>query len=148
MPETSPLLSDVALSDSRKAVRTLDTMLDAWDAQVKAEREAKEAAKKKKDPIDALEEKLMQNTAVAAAASGTPEQAKDMLAKARAKAMRAAADGADTGGLEALVRQMERLARVAEENRRIKNHEHDGHGNGSMTAVPFFAADGQIQSRN
>jgi len=128
MFEVSPLLSDLTLADSRKAVRTLDTMLTAWDAAVEAERAAKEAAKKQKDPIDALEEKLMRNTAVAAAASGTPEQARDMLAKARAKAMRAASDGADLGSLEAMVRQMEHLAKIAEENRRLKNREQAGHG--------------------
>jgi hypothetical protein len=142
--EVSPLLSGLALTDSRKAVRTLDTMLTAWDAAVAAEREAKEAAKKQKDPIDALEEKLMQNTAVAAAASGTPEQAKDMLVKARAKAMRAASDGADIGSLEAMVRQMEHLAKIAEENRRLKNREQSGGG----SAHPAFAAEIQIQSQN
>jgi len=106
---------------ARKAVDELDTAVTAWDAQLKAELKAKEAAKKEKDPIDVLEEKLMKNTAVVAAAAGTPEQAKDMLAKARARAIQTAADGADTGALEEAVRQMEHLAKVAEENRHLKN---------------------------
>ncbi len=121
MFEISPALSSSTLADARKAMHTLDAALTAYDAGVKAERAAKEAAKKQKDPFDALEEKLMQATAIVAAASGTPDQAKDMLAKARAKALRAAADGADTGALEAMVRQMEHLAKVAEEHRRVKN---------------------------
>ena len=79
----------------------------------------------------------MSNTAVVAAASGTPEQAKDMLAKARAKAMQAAADGADTGALDAMVWQMQQLAHVAEENRLLKKH---GFDDGGAGAVPFLAA--------
>ena len=129
-----------ALADSRKAVRTLDAALVAYDAGVKAERAAKEAAKKQKNPIDVLEEKLMQTTALVAAASGTPEQAKDMLAKARSKAIRAAADGADTASLEAMVRQMERLAKVAEANRRAKNAHPQRPANGDAATVARLTA--------
>ena len=128
------------LAASNKAIRTLDVALTAWDASLKADLAAKEAAKKQKDPIDELEERLMRSTALAAAASGTPEQAKDMLAKARAKAMKAASDGADTGTLEAMVHQMEHLAKIAEENRRIKNHAAPGDIGSVMNALPFLAA--------
>jgi len=117
-------------------VVTLDNVIAAWDASVKAEREAKEAAKKQKDPIDELEEKLMKDTAVVAAAFGSPEQAKDMLAKARTKAMQAASDGADTGTLEEMVRQMEHLAKIAEENRRLKNKGIET----NQDAIPVMAA--------
>ncbi len=61
--------------------------------------------------------------------------------------MRAAANGADVGALEALVQQIERLARIAEDNRRIKNHENDRPGHGGITAAPFFAA-AAIHSQN
>lgn len=85
-----------------------------------------------------MEDKVMASTAVAAAAAGTPEQARAMLQKARAKALKAAADGADTGALEAMVRQMERLAKIAEERRDLKNHGRTyGPGNdGGAAAVP------------
>jgi hypothetical protein len=61
-----------------------------------------------------------------------------MLQKARAKAMEAAANGADTGALEAMVRQMERLAKIAEERRDLKNHGRTfGPGDdGGASAVP------------
>jgi hypothetical protein len=118
--------------------------LDAADAALKADLAAEAAAKKQRSPIDELEDKLMTNTAGAAAASGTPEQAKDMLAKARAKAMQAAADGADTGALDAMVWQMQQLAEVAEENRLAKKP-------GGTTAAParfrFLPPQAQGKSR-
>jgi len=128
------------LAASRKTVRTLDDALTQWDARLKADLAAKEAEKKRRDPLDELEEKLMRNTAIAAAASGTPEQAKDMLAKARSKAMRAAADGADTGALEAMVRQMEHLAKVAEENRQSKQRARPGENATGTEGLPLLAA--------
>ena len=91
------------------------------------------AAKKQRTFIDTLEEKVMTQTAVAAAASGTPEQARDVLAKARSKAMRAAADGADTGALDAMVYQMQHLAKIAEENR---ERERRGGEDRSAWAIP------------
>ncbi len=101
---------------------------------------AKAAAKKERTFIDTLEEKVMTQTAVAAAASGTPEQARDVLAKARSKAMRAAADGADTGALDAMVYQMQHLAKIAEENR---ERERRGGSDRSAWAIPRVSVIGQ-----
>lgn len=135
-PSSPAAPTDRQLADLRKVVTTLDHALDAADAALKADLAAKEAAKKQRSPIDELEDKIMTTTAVAAAASGTPEQAKDMLAKARHKAMQAAADGADTGALDAMVRQMEHLAKIAEENRLLKKRG----GNSAADAIPVLSA--------
>jgi len=110
------------LQDLHKAVRVVDAALQIARDELEADLAAKVEAKKQRSLIDELEEKVMATTAVAAAASGTPEQAKDMLAKARAKAIQAVADGADTGALDAMVRQMEHLAKIAEANRDLKKH--------------------------
>jgi len=131
------------LTALRAITRKLDAALSATDAALRADLAAKEAAKKEKDPIDVLEEKLMASTAVAAAASGTPEQAREMLAKARAKAWAAAADGAETAALEAMVRQMEHLAKVAEQNRRLKNAVREGTVDASAEVIPALAAAGR-----
>jgi hypothetical protein len=101
---------------------------------------ANAAAKKQRSFIDELEEKVMAQTAVAAAASGTPEQAREMLSKARAKAMQAAANGADTGVLDAMVFQMQHLTKIAEENRA---RERRGGEDRSAAALQFLAALGQ-----
>ena len=121
---TLPLTSD--LGDLRRAAHSVETTLRAAGEQLKADLAAKADAKKQRSPIDELEDKLMATTAIAAAASGTPEQTREMLAKARRKAMQAAADGADTGTLDAMVRQMEHLTKVAEDKRALKSHTH-GH---------------------
>lgn len=111
-----------ALTDLRRTVRDVETIVREAGEQLEADLAAKAETKKQRSSIDEMEDKVMASTAVAAAAAGTPEQARAMLQKARAKAMQAAADGADTGALEAMVRQMERLAKIAEERRDLKNH--------------------------
>jgi hypothetical protein len=130
------------LANLRKVTATLGAALDAAGAALKAELAAKQAAKKQRDPLDELEEKVMTTTAIAAAASGTPDQAKAMLAKARSKAMQAAADGADTSALEAMVRQMEHLAKIAEENLEAKKRAagKPPQGDGGAAAIPVIAA--------
>lgn len=142
LPASPSPSSPSGLAALRKAVSTLDVGLRAADDALKAALAAKDAAKKQRSPIDALEDKIMTITAVAAAASGTPEQAQDMLAKARSKALRAAADGADTGTLNAMVQQMEHLAEVAEENRRLKRR---GWDDGSAAAIPILATIGRAE---
>jgi hypothetical protein len=136
-----PLATD--LRTMRKVTRDVDAAVRAAGQQLQADLAAKAEAKKQRDPIDVLEEKVMAATAVVAAATGTPEQAREMLAKARAKAMQAAADGADTGALEAMVRQMERLAKVAEEKRDAKSHgrEHlSTHDDTGAAVIPALTA--------
>ena len=113
------------LVNLRKAAQTLDAVDRSAEVALKADLAAKEAGKKERDFIDELEDKLTANTALAAAASGTPEQAKEMLNKARAKFMQAAADGADTDALEAMVQRLEHLAKVAAENLERKKRAHD-----------------------
>lgn len=87
--------------------------------------------------IDKLEDKLTVSVAIAAAASGTPEQARAMASKMRAKAMRAAADGVDAAALESMVRDMERLARIAKENR---EREERGGRDASSSAISVLAS--------
>ena len=130
------------LATLRKVTATLGAALDAADAALKAEQAAKAAAKRRRDPLDELEEKVITTTAIAAAASGTPDQAKAMLAKARSKALRAAADGADTAALEAMVRQMEHLAKVAEESHDAKKRDEGKfpRDDGGACAIPVIAA--------
>lgn len=136
-----------ALTDMRRTVRDVEAIVRHAGEQLEADLKAKEEAKRQRSPIDEMEDKVMASTAVAAAAAGTPEQARAMLQKARAKAMKAAADGADTGALEAMVRQMERLAKIAEERRDLKNHHLENHGrtfgpghDGGAAAVPALVA--------
>lgn len=69
----------------RATVQKLDQAARAADAQLQSDLAAKAAAKKQRTFVDDLEDKLAASTAVAAAASGTPEQAKAELAKARRK---------------------------------------------------------------
>jgi hypothetical protein len=75
----------------------------------------REVEKKTLTNLDTLEEKSMHETAALAAASGTPEQAKAMLRKARGKLMTAAANGAETAALESMVHDFERLAKIAQQ---------------------------------
>ncbi len=147
------VLSDLPLTtnldDLRKAARDIEQAVRAAGQQLEADLAAKAEAKKQRDPIDELEEKIMTTTAVAAAASGTPEQAREMLSKARAKAMEAAANGADTSTLDAMVHQMEHLTKIAEEKRALKSEQHDHPWNfddGGAGAIPYLVAlssDGQ-----
>ncbi len=125
------------LSTLRATVQKLDQAVRAAAAQLQNDLAAKAAEKKQRTFVDDLEAKLMASTAVAAAASGTPEQAKAELAKARRKAMEAAADGADTGALNTIVRDMERLAKIAEENRQ---REKRGGRDASASVVPVLIA--------
>lgn len=97
----------------------------------------KRAADERSAAIDKLEDKLTVASAVAAAASGTPEEAKAMASKIRAKAMQAAVDGVDTSALESMVRDMERLATIAEENR---EREKSGGKDASAAAIPVLAS--------
>ena len=130
------------LATLRKVTATLGAALDAADAALKADQAAKLAAKKQRNPLDEFEEKVMTTTAIAAAASGSPDQAKAILAKARSKALRAASDGADTAALEAMVRQMEDLAKVAEENHEAKKRAkgRPPQDDGGAAAIPVIAA--------
>lgn len=90
--------------------------------------------------LDTLEDKLMASSAIAAAASGTPEEARAIAAKTRSKMWRAAANGADVGALEAMARDMERLAKIAEENRQ---REKRGGRDASAVAIPVLATLGK-----
>jgi hypothetical protein len=109
----------------RKTVQTLDAVDRSAEAALKTDLAAQEAAKKERGVIDELEDKLTASTALVAAAAGTPEQAKEMLNKARAKFMQAAADGADTQALEVMVQRLEHLAKVAEENLERNKRAHE-----------------------
>jgi hypothetical protein len=120
-------------------VQKVDRAVRESDEALKRDIAANAEAKKHRSFIDELEEKVMAQTAIAAAASGTPEQAQEMLSKARQKAMQAAADGADTGTLDAMVIQMQHLTKIAEENRERERH---GGQDRSAEAVPFVAAVG------
>lgn len=124
-----------ALGALQSAVQKVDRAVRDNALSLKADLAAAAEAKKHRSFIDELEDKVMAQTAAAAAASGTPEQAREMLAKARSKAMRAAADGADTGTLDAMVRQMEQLTKVAEENR---ERERKGGQDRSALAIPLL----------
>lgn len=118
-------------------VQKVDSAVRENARALQADIAANAEAKKHRSFIDELEEKVMAQTAVAAAASGTPEQARAMLAKARSKAMQAAADGADTGALDAMVFQMQHLAKIAEENRERERRSGEDR---SAWALPFVAA--------
>jgi hypothetical protein len=133
-----PLATDLRVM--RKVTHDVEAAVRAAGQRLQADLAAKAEAKTQRDPIDVLEEKVMTATAVVAAATGTPEQAREMLAKARAKAMQAAADGADTGALEAMVQQMERLAKVAEERRDAKPHGREGSGTQEDTGAAVIPA--------
>lgn len=111
-------------------LRTNARQLDRFDA-------LKEAADADIAAIDKLEDKLTVSSAVAAAAAGSPEEAKAMASKIRAKAVRAAADGADAGALESMVRDMERLVKIAEAN---KEREERGGKDVSAAVIPTLAA--------
>lgn len=123
------------LSAMRRVVDDLDRMVRTAAQELKRDLAAKADEKKQRTAIDALEEKVMVSTAIAAAASGTPEQTREMLQKARAKAMRAAAAGADTATLDSMVHQMEHLSKVAEENR---ERERRGGRDRSAFAIPYL----------
>ena len=127
------------LSAMRRVVDDMDRMVRTTAEQLKRDLAAKAEEKKQRTAIDDLEEKVMISTAVAAAASGTPEQTREMLQKARAKAMRAAAAGADTATLDSMVHQMEHLSKVAEDNR---ERERRGGKDRSASAIPYIATFG------
>ncbi|MCC6915047.1 MAG: hypothetical protein IT566_15205 [Rhodospirillaceae bacterium] len=128
-------MSDI--SSIKTAMQTLETGLRDTARQEAYFDALKRAADERNAAVDKLEEKLAVSSAVAAAASGTPEEAKAMASKIRAKAMRAAVDGADAGALESMVRDMERLAKLAEENRA---REKNGGKDVSAAAIPVLAA--------
>ena len=121
----------------QKTIATLERAAKDADASLKADLAAKEAAKKQRGPLDTLEDKVTASTAVAAAAAGSPEQARAMLASAKGKLMQAAADGADTAALAAMDRDLERLAKIAEEKRDQKKQ---GGGDDSAAAIPALNA--------
>jgi hypothetical protein len=143
MTALSDLPLTTNLDDLRKAARDIEKAVRMAGEQLEADLAAKAEAKKQRSSIDELEEKIMATTAVAAAASGTPEQAREMLSKARAKAMQAAADGADTGTLDAMVHQMEHLTKIAEEKREVKSDRRDRGwmvDDGGAGAIPYIVA--------
>lgn len=109
-----PASSLNALSDLRKTTDSVTTHLRRNAIALKSDLLRREVEKKTRSSLDAMEEKSMRETATLAALSGTPEQAKAMLRKARGKLMSAAANGADTGTLEVMVRDFERLAKTAQ----------------------------------
>ncbi len=125
----------------QSAVQKVERAVRENAQALQADIAAKAEAKKHRSFIDDLEDRVMAQTAVAAAASGTPEQAREMVAKARSKAMRAAAEGADTGALDAMVFQMQHLAKIAEENR---ERERRGGTDRSAFALPFITAIGGV----
>ncbi len=109
------------INDSRRATESVAQQLRRNAVALSNDLVRREVEKKSRTSIDVLEEKAMRETAALAAASGTPEQAKAMLRKARGKLMSAAANGADTATLEAMVRDFERLAKVAQQRREANN---------------------------
>lgn len=124
----------------RDAVRRVESATREAGLQLAQDLAAKEVAKKQRTALDDLEDKVMAQNALAAAASGSPQEAKAMLSKMRAKAMRAAADGADTSALESMVHDMERLAKIAEQNH---DREKKGGRDTSAAAIPGVAALGK-----
>jgi hypothetical protein len=110
----------------QKAVTTLERAAKEADASLKADLATKEAAKRERSPLDKLEDKITASTAVAAAAAGSPEQARAMLSSTRGRLMQAAADGADTSALK-----------VADEKRDEKKQ---GGDDGSAAAIPTIVA--------
>ncbi len=125
------------MADISNITQKLETGLRDNAQQVEYFDALKRAAEDRDAAIDKLEDKLAVSSAVAAAASGTPEEAKAMASKIRAKAMQAAVDGGDVGALESMVRDMERLAKLAEENR---EREKRGGKDVSAAAIPALAA--------
>jgi hypothetical protein len=119
------------------ALQKLETGMRDNAAQMKQFDALKQAADSDRAALDELEDKLAASSAIAAAASGTPEEAKALASKMRAKAMRAAAEGADAGALESMVRDMERLAKIAEENR---EREKRGGRDASASVIPVLGA--------
>lgn len=117
----------------RKTVRSVENATREAGLALERDLAAKKLAKKQRTALDDLEDKVMAQNALAAAASGSPQEAKAMLSKMRAKAMRAAADGADTATLESVVRDMERLAKIAEQNH---DREKKGGRDASAAAIP------------
>lgn len=105
------------LAQARGAAESVGQQLQRNAQTLRDDLIRREVERKTRTGIDVLEEKTMRDTATLAAASGTPEQAKAMLRRARGKLMTAAANGADTKTLEIMVREFERLAKVAEERR-------------------------------
>jgi hypothetical protein len=128
-------ISDIAGSGA--ALQKLESGIRDNAAQMKRFDGLRQAADADRAVLDKLEDKLAASSAIAAAASGTPEEAKALASKMRAKAMRAAADGADPGALEAMVRDMERLARIAEENR---EREKRGGRDASASVIPVLSS--------
>ncbi len=106
-----------SLDALRRANQSVTNQLKRNAIALKSDLMRREIEKKTRTSVDAFEEKAMRDTATAAAGSGSPEQAKAMLRKARGKLMSAAANGADTATLEAMVRDFERLSKKAEEKR-------------------------------
>ncbi|MBL8645021.1 MAG: hypothetical protein JNK21_13885, partial [Rhodospirillaceae bacterium] len=102
------------LDDVRRVTSSVTDHLRRNAIALKSDLLRREVEKKTRTSLDDFEEKAMRDTAVAAAAAGTPEQAKAMLRKARGKLMSAAANGADTATLETMVRDFERLTKAAE----------------------------------
>lgn len=109
------------ISELRQANQSVADQLRRNAAALKSDLAARETQKKTRTDIDRLEEQAMRDTVALAAASGTPEQAKAMLRKARGKLMSAAAAGADTAVLEDMVRDFERLTKAAEAKRDVEN---------------------------
>jgi len=103
------------LSNLRRANESVTQQLRRNAAALGGDLLRREAEKRSRTSLDEKKKKAMRETATLAAASGTPEQAKAMLRKARGKLMNAAANGADTATLEGLVRDFERLAKTAEQ---------------------------------
>jgi len=100
----------------QKAIAHLDQAVKAARLNFEDTMTAVKARKREASDMDKLEEQSMRHSAMAAAASGTPTLAKALLSKVRGRIMQAAADGADTAELEAMARDLQRLAKVAEEN--------------------------------
>jgi hypothetical protein len=114
-PDAAPAGTILSLHDFRRATETVAHQLRRNAVALSNDLVRRQVEKKTRTGLDALEEKVMRETAALAAASGTPEQAKAMLRKARGKLMNAAANGADTATLEGMVRDFERLAKTAQQ---------------------------------
>lgn len=105
-----------AFERGQKAIAHLDRAVKAAQLNFEETMTALKERKRERSAMDKLEEQSMRHSAMAAAASGTPALAKALLAKVRGRIMQAAADGADTAALEAMARDLQRLAKIAAQN--------------------------------
>jgi hypothetical protein len=119
-PEVVLSTTAIPLTEFRRATESVAQQLRRNAVALSNDLVSREVEKKTRTSLDVLEEKSMRETAALAAASGTPEQVKAMLRKARGKLMTAAANGVETAALESMVRDFERLAKIAQQKNKAE----------------------------